>query len=87
MVEEITVSHVPEEIARAVGKRTVYSFDEIQRMCSSEVLAISFRFCSMLDVPIQLKELMSNNVLKAPPQSIVRVNQDGVEWLKQQLKK
>ena len=87
VVEEITVSNIPEEIARAVGKRTVYKFDEIQEMCSSEVLAISFRFCSMVDIPIKMKDLISNNVLKAPPQSIVSANQEGVKWLKQQLKK
>ncbi|MGB3493246.1 MAG: GNAT family N-acetyltransferase [Elainellaceae cyanobacterium] len=87
VVEDLTISQAPDVIARAVGKRTVYTFDEIQELCSSEVLAISFRLCSIFDKPIEREELISNRVLKAPPQSIVSVREEGLEWIKQALAK
>ncbi|MEO1347295.1 MAG: GNAT family N-acetyltransferase [Cyanobacteria bacterium J06635_15] len=85
VVEELNISCIPDKIARAVGKRTVYTFDEIQAMCSSDVLAISFRLSSVLENPVGIRDLISNGVVTAAPQSIVSVRQEGSQWIKQRL--
>jgi len=87
VAEETVVSRDAEEIASAVGKRTVYSMRDIEKFCSSsEVLAILFRQAMRVEPrPITLTELVQNGVLRAAPQSIVRVQQGGSEWLRQRL--
>jgi rRNA maturation endonuclease Nob1 len=83
VVEETTISSTPLEIARAVGKRTVYSFEEIQNMCdNSSVLAISFRLSRIIDSAIRFKDLKLNKVVLKAPQSIMSVRHEGVAWLK-----
>lgn len=81
VVEDTLVSSSATEVARYVGKRTVYTFAKIQRLCQKEVLAILFRQCRILGKPIHLDELRENRVLRIPPQSIVTIPREAVEWL------
>lgn len=85
VVEDTLVSSSPIEVARYVGKRTVYTFREIEALCSREVLAILFRQSRILKSAIPLKELMANGVLSAAPQSIVTVAEEAREWLQTRL--
>lgn len=77
----------PVEIARYVGKRTVYSLDEIEEMCSSDstVLSILFRQAKTYTKPISRKALESGSVFKRPPQSMMEISEKGKAWLKKKL--
>lgn len=85
VVEDTLVSSLPTEVARYVGKRTVYRFDEIESLCQREVLAILFRQAWILKNPITLKNLVTNGVITSAPQSIVTVPEEGVKWLQTRL--
>jgi GNAT superfamily N-acetyltransferase len=81
VVESTLVSSSPTEIARYVGKRTVYTFSEIEKICKNEVLAILFRQSRILRLPITLRELKKNGVLAAAPQSIVTIPEEALDWI------
>lgn len=85
VVEDTLVSSSPLEIARHVGKRTVYRFDEIKALCQREVLAILFRQSRILKNPIAFKNLKVNGVLSSAPQSIITATKEAVEWLQTRL--
>ncbi len=82
VAEETSVSSDPVTIARFVGKRTVYSFAEIERMCDAPTLAIRFRQTRSLTVPFRLADLIARAVVKRAPQSITVVAEEGREWLR-----
>lgn len=75
----------PMKILRYVGKRTVYSFDEIEKMCKKEVLAILFRHAFVLNKPIAYSELKAAKVLRSAPQTITRAQPEGEEWLRSRI--
>jgi L-amino acid N-acyltransferase YncA len=83
IVEETLVSSSPEELARVVGKRTVYSLKEIEQMCSRPVLAILFRQARVFEETIPTQELVRQGLFKRPPQSIMTLEGGSLEWLKQ----
>jgi L-amino acid N-acyltransferase YncA len=85
VVEDTTVTRSATEAARFVGKRTVYSLREIEKLCTSPVLAILFRQSRVLREPIPLKELIAQRVLTASPQSIRTVPKEATEWLEERL--
>ncbi len=87
IVEEILRSRDALEVARFVGKRTVYHFAEIGEMCrKNEVLAILFRMVKATGPPyIRLPILTKNSILKAQPQSITELKKTAIQWLRQQL--
>lgn len=87
IVEATRRSDDPEEVMTFVGRRTVYRPDEIVTMCRSVrgVLAILFRQDRFIEPPWQLAELQANRVLRAWPQTVVRVTEEGSEWLRQQI--
>jgi GNAT superfamily N-acetyltransferase len=84
--EATLVSAEADEIARFVGKRTVYSYREIQWFCETDVLAILFRHAGVLKEPIPLPILMENGVLARAPQSIQSVRREARSWLYAQVK-
>lgn len=85
IVEDVIRSRDASEIARFVGKRTVYPFDEIVEMCNSnEVLAILFRMVKATGPPyIRLQTLRKNGILKAQPQSITELSATAIQWIRQ----
>ncbi len=87
VAEKTLVANDPEEIASAVGKRTVYSLRNIQELCSKgEVLAILFRQAMLVEpAPIPMADLLQNGVLRAAPQSIVSVPRNSHAWLRLRL--
>lgn len=85
VVEETLASARADEVARFVGHRTVYPYDQIARMCERSVLAILFRHARSLDEPLTLADLMQYGVAEAAPQSITRVREEGMSWIREQL--
>ena len=85
IVENTLRSQSPDEIARHVGKRTVYSYENIRTLCKKEVLAINFRLVRTLGKTLTLPELQKGGVVTAAPQSITEVRTKGIEWLRDQL--
>lgn len=88
IVENTQRSSDPAEIAAFVGTRTVYTLDEISVMCRSVrgVLAIRFRQDRFLEPELTLDELMFTGVLTAHPQSITRIPEGSIEWLRTRLR-
>lgn len=86
IVEGTLRSKDPLAIARFVGKRTVYSYADIDKMCRhNEVLAILFRTVCQIDPKITLRTLRSNGIIKDQPQSITKLQALGIQWLRQQI--
>jgi len=85
IVEGSLRSKKPNEIARYVGKRTVYSYSEIQDLCSKPVLAIKFRLVKEIKPAITLRSLRANGIINGQPQSITKVKPESVKWLKQKI--
>ncbi|MDF1554522.1 MAG: GNAT family N-acetyltransferase [Deferrisomatales bacterium] len=85
VAESFVASGLPAVVARFVGKRTVYNILEIQKMCATETLALLFRQARFANRPIKLKELTGAGVMRGPPQSIVKVSEEGKAWLMQRL--
>ncbi|MFH2045140.1 MAG: EVE domain-containing protein [Pseudomonadota bacterium] len=84
-VEDTLKSSKPDEIARHVGSRTVYSFDDIVDFCNKPTLAIRFRYVKDINPPIRLNELKQKGFLGGAPQSIMKLRQEGVIWIKTKL--
>jgi L-amino acid N-acyltransferase YncA len=85
VAEETLVSHDPIKVARFVGKRTVYPFTQIKRLCARDVLAILFRQAQVLQRPITLDKLIQKKIIAAAPQSITKLNPSAKEWLQTHL--
>jgi hypothetical protein len=85
VAEGVVRSRDPDEIARAVGKRTVYNLDQIRAMCAKEVLAVLFRQARVFQPPIPAAQLVSGGVFTQPPQSITRIKPEGRAWLRSRL--
>jgi len=77
------VSTSADEIASAVGRRTVYSLDEIEALTrKGEVLVVMFRQDRILrGNPIALDELVAAEAIGSWPQSITRIRKESIEWL------
>jgi hypothetical protein len=85
VIEDTFRSSDPDALARYVGSRTVYRYTDIVQLCNKTILAVKFRFVKGIS-PILSKELIANGVLKGAPQSISRVSQKGVEWIREKIK-
>jgi GNAT superfamily N-acetyltransferase len=87
IVERTLRSANPDEIVTFVGRRTVYTPDEISRMCASVAppLAILFRQDRFIDPPWALPELEHAGVLTTWPQSITQIREEGIEWIRTRL--
>ena len=86
VAEETMASGNATEIARFVGKRTVYPLREIERLCQRDVLAILFRQSRVLSSPIMLDKLLRNEIIAAAPQSITGISKIVArKWLKAQI--
>jgi GNAT superfamily N-acetyltransferase len=85
--EQTIVSSDPAEIAAAVGRRTVYSYAEIESLARrGSVLVVLFRQDRILrDDPITLDDLQTSGLVSKWPQAISKVRQEGMQWLRQRL--
>jgi hypothetical protein len=85
VAEGTLVSSDPSEIARFVGRRTVYSYAEIARMASKPVLAVLFRMARGLNPPWGVDLLIRAGIMKRAPQSFMQVTGKAVDWIGTQL--
>jgi L-amino acid N-acyltransferase YncA len=86
VAEDTLVSPDPEPIARFVGKRTVYTYEAISKMCEAgPVLAILFRQARVLCPRLALDDLLQEKMVSAHPQSITRLAADAGAWLEKKL--
>ena len=85
VVEDTIVSDEAREIARFVGKRTVYSFNEIEQMAAKPVLGVLFRQSRLLDRPWPLDLLKRSGIVNGPPQSFAAIPESAQRWLIHQL--
>lgn len=85
--EQTHVSQDPVEIAGLVGRRTVYSYAQIEDLArNGEVLVVLFRQDRVLrDDPITLDDLRQAGVALTWPQAITRTRPEGAQWLQQRL--
>lgn len=85
------LSHRSDDPTETIGlsfKRTVYSADDVAGLHQDgkQVLTLLFRHDRFLEPPWPLEALVSNRVITAWPQSIVRVkNEEGIAWVEAQL--
>ncbi len=88
VVEEVNFSSDCREIIRIVGKRTLYTYDEIAEMAPGDgtrVLVILFRQATVLAKSLSLRDLVRNSVVSAAPQSIQRIRSGGAAWIGSQV--
>jgi len=88
IVEDVLRSQDVDELTQFVGRRTVYTPAEIQRMTRSVrgVLALRFRQDRFIEPPLSLDELQLAGALKTWPQSITRLRQEGATWMRDRLR-
>lgn len=64
----------------------MYSYKDIKALTSKgPLLVIQFRQDRVLTDPIDLEELTAAGVVRAWPQSVTKVRQEGEAWLAQRL--
>jgi hypothetical protein len=85
VAEGMLVSSDSAEIARFVGKRTVYSYADIQAMATKPVLAVLFRQARNLNPRWNVDLLKRAGIIKRPPQSFMEVQEKAVEWIAKEL--
>lgn len=87
IVEETLRTRDADELARFARKRTVYERKDIEAKTSQgETLGILFRYAPVLSDNLSLTELLQAGVLKAAPQSIQQLKEEGVSWIQTRLK-
>jgi len=69
------------EILRKVGKRTVYSAQELEIKAQKPTVVIIFRYHFRLKNKVPFNSLKTDNILKGPPQSITQITQNGYDKL------
>ena len=70
IIESVFRSDELLKVVSHIGKRSVYSFSEIEKMTKQKVLVIEFRFIKHLKKEINLNQLKKENIIQGPPQSI-----------------
>lgn len=63
----------PNEIVSYVGKRSVYSLSEIKEISRKPTKIILFWWITHFKKPIKYRSLLDNEVLKGPPQTIIKI--------------
>jgi len=87
VVEDVHVLCEASAIIRAAGKRTLYSYRDIEGMAErgAEVLVIGFRQALVLEAPVPFAELLESGVLKGAPQTVTTLSEGAATWLAQRL--
>jgi rRNA-processing protein FCF1 len=85
VVEEVHVLLTEEnEILRIVGKRSVYTYNEIQEMVKTPVTVIIFRHHFYFQNPLHLNKLIKDKILRSAPQSITEISHRKYTYLKKE---
>ena len=73
IIESVFRSNKLHEVISYIGKRSVYSFSEIEEMTQQNVLVIAFRFIKHLNQEVSLRILKEQQIIEAPPRSIQKL--------------
>lgn len=76
-VEDVLRSDDPDEIAAFVGKRTVYSYDDIKELANKGALAIMFRQIQHLKSALRYDRIVEMGVIRRHPESITEITHDS----------
>ncbi|EJO68201.1 hypothetical protein LEP1GSC064_1742 [Leptospira kirschneri serovar Grippotyphosa str. Moskva] len=63
----------------------MYSFSEIENLTKKEVLVVLFRESRILEKPISFDELSRMGAVRGSIQSIQKVKEEALPWLKQRI--
>jgi len=74
----------PEDVVKIVGKRTVYSREEIDEMSIKNLTIILFRHHFHLKNPLGLDQLRNMRIISEAPQSIMRITHEKYQRIKQE---
>lgn len=85
VVEQTMVSADAAEVARLVGKRTVYSFAEIQSMAGKPIFVLLFRLARSTPDAWKLDLLIRSGIVKRAPQSFMELPEKATDWIASQL--
>lgn len=72
----------PDEIQKFVGKRSVFSEQEIKNMAERPTTVIRFSWHFDLPNPLSLEELMEDDVLSWAPQAIQAIGEEEYKYIK-----
>ncbi len=82
VIEEVKVGMIEtDEIIRFVGKRTVYSRDEIETS-PKPLIVILFRHHFHLKNSLKLTTLLASGIFNGPPQSIMQISDEKYNVIK-----
>jgi hypothetical protein len=81
--ENITDSN---QIVSYVGKRSVYSREEIEEMSKKPTKVILFKWHLHFENPLKYKNLFDNQILNGPPQTIIKISHDKYLKIKEEVK-
>lgn len=82
IVEETFLVKDFSTMIRLIGKRSVYSLEEIRGMLAKETMVIEFRFVKHLRTKMNYQEMIDADILKGPPISITKLTDEGYTALK-----
>jgi len=72
----------PTEILSMVGKRTVYSYAEIEEISKKATTVILFNHHFHFKKPVKYNKLLNENILRGPPQSITKIEHEDYQKIK-----
>jgi ribosomal protein S18 acetylase RimI-like enzyme/predicted RNA-binding protein with PUA-like domain len=83
VAEDVHVLSEASAIVQAAGKRTLYTYADIEGMVAEggDVLVIGFRQARVLSEPVPYADLKSNGVLKGAPQTVTSIGEEAAIWL------
>ncbi len=83
VAEDVHVLSEASAIVQAAGKRTLYTYADIEGMVAdgADVLVIGFRQAQVISEPVPYGDLKSNGVLKGAPQTVTSIGEEAATWL------
>lgn len=83
--EEVTYRVTdPDEIQRKVGKRSVFTEQEIADIASSPTTVILFTWHFDFPSPVPFSQLLENEVVSGAPQTIQSISEEGYKYIKRE---
>lgn len=81
IVEKVARTEKPDELISFVGKRTVFTQDELNDLCKKEVLVILFRQIQHLKSNPKMSWLRKTAIIKNNIESITRIDDTGFQQI------
>lgn len=74
----------PDDIHRVVGRRSVFSDEEISERASQNIMVILFRWHFDLENPVGYHDLLGEGIISAPFQGIIEIEHNGYKYIKEE---